>query len=411
MTTPPPQPAPPTRVLRLARLSTFAFFTLNGLLMGAWVVHIPAIEDRLQISHAVLGWLLLFLGGGAFLGMQVCGPLTDRYGSHRLVPVGGVLCSASLALPGLAHSAWTLALALLVLGFANGCLDVSMNTHAVQVERGYRRPVMSAFHAFFSIGGVLAALLGARTLSWGWSVPATLTGAAAAGIVLTLIAARGLLRPDPATGGPAPTGTAENDPPAHPGKAADPGRGTPSRVWALAVLALLVMLCEGVANDWSVLHLRDALDAPAATAAFAYGGFATAMTAGRLATDPVVARIGPVRVVRYGTVLAAAGLATASLTPWIPLALIGWTAFGLGLSGAVPQFFSAAGHLDPEASGAYVSRVAGLGYLGVLAGPAVIGPLTHLVPLQATFLLPVAFCLVAACAAGVLAPARASGPA
>ncbi|NED89647.1 MFS transporter, partial [Streptomyces sp. SID11233] len=42
------------------------------------------------------------------------------------------------------------------------------------------------------------------------------------------------------------------------------------------------------------------------------------------------------------------------------------------------------------------------GYLGMLAGPAVIGPMTHLMPLNVAFFLPVAFCVIAAVAAGVL---------
>ncbi|WP_242641214.1 MFS transporter, partial [Streptomyces kasugaensis] len=383
---------------------------LNGFVMGMWIVHIPAIEHRTGVTHAVLGWLLLFLGGGAFAGMQLCGPLTDRFGSHRVVPAGGLLCSAALVLPGLAQGPWALAAALLVLGFGNGCLDVGMNTHAVHVESRYGRPVMSAFHAVFSVGGVLAALVGARTLSWGWSAPVTLSCIAGLGVAVTLVTTTGLLRPRP--DGPAPDGGPANqslaeDTNGHGDAEVAPGgksgkRRTPSRIWALAVLALALMLCEGVANDWSALHLRDVLDAPAATAALAYGAFATAMTVGRFATDRVVARIGPVRLVRYGTALAAAGLVATALSPWIPLALAGWTVFGIGLSGCIPQFFSAAGHADAGASGANVSRVAGLGYLGVLAGPAVIGPLTQVIPLNLTFFLPVALCVLAACTAGVV---------
>ncbi|MYY86300.1 MFS transporter, partial [Streptomyces sp. SID335] len=149
------------------------------------------------------------------------------------------------------------------------------------------------------------------------------------------------------------------------------------------------------------------------TAALAYGAFATAMTVGRLLADRVAARCGPVAILRYGAAVAAAGLTVAALSPWIPLALVGWTVFGAGLSGCIPQLFSAAGHADPEAAGVNVSRVAGLGYLGMLAGPAVIGPLTHFVPLNLTFFLPVAFCVVAACAAGVLreTPQGAENPA
>ncbi|MFF3341191.1 MFS transporter [Streptomyces flavidovirens] len=387
------------RSLRAGRLATFAYFTLNGFLMGMWIVHIPAIEHRAGTSHAVLGWLLLLLGAGAFAGMQIVGPLTDRYGARTAVPVSAALCSAAVVLPGLATSTWTLGAALLVLGFGNGCLDVSMNAHAVQVERGYERPVMSAFHATFSVGGVLAALVGARTLSWGVSPAATLAAVALFGLVAALVAAPALLRPESAHTAEIPAAEA-------PTAGAKAARRTPRRIWVLAALALMLMLCEGVANDWSVLHLRDVLDAPAATAALAYGAFATAMTVGRLLADRVAARFGAVAIVRYGASVAALGLTMAALSPWVPLALIGWTLFGAGLSGCIPQLFSAAGHADPDASGVNVSRVAGLGYLGMLAGPAVIGPLTHWVPLNLTFFLPVAFCVIAACTAGILRPRR-----
>lgn len=68
-----------------------------------------------------------------------------------------------------------------------------MNAHAVQVERGYGRPVMSSFHAVFSLGGVAASLVGARTLGWGWSAPATLSGTAGVCLVAALMVAPALL--------------------------------------------------------------------------------------------------------------------------------------------------------------------------------------------------------------------------
>ncbi|MFI8287794.1 MFS transporter [Streptomyces sp. NPDC085614] len=379
------------RTLRNARVATFVYFALNGFLLGMWVVHIPAVAHAVGIGHAALGWLLLLLGLGAFAGMQLAGPLTDRLGARTVVPLGAALCSAAVVLPGLAVDTWTLGAALLLLGFGNGCLDVSMNAHAVQVESGYGRPVMSAFHATFSLGGVLAALIGARTLSGGLPPKATLAAAAVLSLVVAGVTARALL-PAAARAATAPdAGTAEST-----------RRRTPRRIWILAALALMLMLCEGVANDWSVLHLRDVLDAPAATAALAYGAFSTAMTAGRLLADRLTGRFGAVAILRHGSAVAALGLTAAALSPWIPLALAGWAVFGAGLSGCIPQLFSAAGHADSDAAGVNVSRVAGLGYLGMLAGPAVIGPLTHLVPLNLTFLLPVAFCVVAAGAAGIL---------
>lgn len=376
-------------VMRRARIATFAFFGLNGFVIGMWVVHIPVVEQRAGVDHATFGLLLLLLGGGAFVGMQVAGPLTDRFGPHRVVPLSAVLCTTALVLPGLATSGLALGAALLALGFGNGCLDVSMNAHAVEVEHAYGRTIMSAFHAVWSVGGFLAALVGARTLTWGWSPATTFALAAGATLAIAVAATPALMRKAP---GPAASGQKQR-------------RRTPARIWWLAVVAFLLMLAEGVANDWSVLHLSTVLDAPAATAAFAYGCFAAAMTIGRLLTDPVAQRFGPVAIVRYGSAIAAVGVLTASLTSSIPVALAGWTLFGIGLSGCVPQLFSAAGHADRDNAGANVSRVAGLGYLGILAGPAIIGPMTHLMPLNHTFLLIAVFCAVAVATAGLLSPA------
>ena len=401
------------RSLRAARVATFVYFVLDGTLMGMWLVQIPAVEKRVGISHATLGSLLVLLGLGAFLGMQVAGRLADRFGTRIVVPTAGVLCAATLVLPGLAREPWALAGALLVFGFSNGCLDVSMNAHAVHVEKAYNRNIMSAFHATFSIGGVIAAVVGARAISAGMSPAATLGIAGAVGVVVALIPARsllGLVSTSPApestagstvgsTVGSTTTSTAE-------GLLAEPVAKrravVPRRIWILAALALMCMLCEGVANDWSALEAKNILGATAATASYAYGTYAATMTIGRLLADQVSRRFGPAAVLRYGAATGAVGLAIVAFSPWIWLTLVGWAIFGLGLSGCVPQLFSAAGHTDPAAAGANVSRVAGLGYLGMLAGPALIGWMTRLMGLNHTFLLPALLLVIAAVAAGIL---------
>ena len=386
------------RALRAARVATFVYFVLDGTLMGMWLVQIPAIEKRVGISHATLGSLLVLLGVGAFFGMQLSGRLADRLGTRVVVPAAGVLCAATLVLPGLAREPWTLAGALLVFGFCNGCLDVSMNAHAVHVEKAYNRPIMSAFHATFSVGGVIAALVGAQATSAGLSPAATLGAAGVVGIVIALVFARSLLPTATATATPAAPDPAE----ATDTRPKTKRRPVPRRIWILAALAMMCMLCEGVANDWSAVEAKNILGASASTASFAYGTYAAAMTIGRLLADRVSARFGAAAVLRYGAATGAVGLTIVAVSPWIWTALIGWAIFGIGLSGCVPQLFSAAGHTDPAAAGTNVSRVAGLGYLGMLAGPALIGWMTRLTALGHTFLLPALLLVVAAATAGIL---------
>jgi MFS family permease len=369
------QTAPP----RAARVATWLYFGLNGFAVGMWVVHIPNIEHATGISHSTLGLLLLVLGGAAFTGMQVAGPLVDRLGQRRLVPAAGVLLGIALAGPGLATNWWTLGLTLILIGFGNGSIDVGMNAQAVVVERGYPRPIMAAFHAMWSIGGAIAALIGAATLRAGVPTEVTLGLAGLLCIVIALAASRYLIE---AT-------TDETDEPADE-RAKPPGK----LVWALGGLAFGLMLAEGVANDWAALHFRDILGTSVSTAAYAYGAFAVAMTVGRFLTDRVAAVVGPAAIVRWGAAMAAVGLTIVIVVPWVPVALFGWALFGLGLAGGVPQLFTAAGNLDPRAAGALMARVVGLGYVGLLAGPALIGGLAHWMPLNLAFILPLVLCVL-----------------
>ena len=384
------------RSLRAARVATFAYFAVNGFVMGTWVVHINVIARQAGVGTAMLGYLLLALGGSAFAGMRLCGPLNDRLGPRRVIPVSAALFSAAVVLPALAHNVWSLAGALAALGFSNGSLDVSMNTHAVKVEHRYRRPVMSAFHATWSLGGVLASIAGARTISWGWPIVPTLAVIAVLAAAVSVLAAPALLADEADEG--AASGARRRATGAKP--------RVPKGVWALAAVAMMVMLCEGVAYDWSTVHLRTVIHASAATSALAYGAYATAATAGRLIADRLAARIGPVALFRSGATLAGLGMVTVVLSHQATLAIAAWAAVGLGLSGCIPQLFTAAGGPDPGAAGANVARVAGLGYLGMLAGPAIIGPLTRVIALNLALVLPMALCFTAAYAAGVLRPAR-----
>lgn len=374
--------------LRSARAAIFGVFGINGFLLAMWVVHIPAIETRTGISHSTLGSLLLLLAAGAIAGMQLSGPLADRFGSRVMVALSGTLLSVAALGPGLASTAWQLGLTLAVFGFGNGALDVSMNSQAVVAERAYRRPIMSAFHGMFSIGGVAGSLVGAVTIRAGWAPTTTLGAAAVLGVAGIALCTTRLLPP-----------------PAHPRpehrEARPRGRYSP-RVLALGAVAFALMLAEGVANDWTTLQVKEHLAVPESVAALAFGAFSLTMTIGRFAADRVSAALGPVAVVRYGTLIAAAGMGLVVVSGWLPATLLGWALVGLGLSGCVPQIFTAAGNLGAGPAGANMSRVVGMGYFGFLAGPATIGWLTQLVPLTVAMVVPLGCVLVASRFAGIV---------
>ena len=375
--------APP----RAARAGVFGIFGLNGFLLSMWVVHIPTITDQTGISKATLGLMILILAPGALAGMQVAGPLADRFGSKNLITIGAVLLCITVLGPGFASTVMQLGIALALFGFANGVMDVSMNTQAVYVERLYGRPILAAFHALFSCGGFVGALFGSATLAAEWDIRYTLALAAGIGLVATVLCSRVLLPK---------VGRNRAEPGARP--------QVTRKVVLLGVLAFALLLSEGVANDWSALQMQDRLGSSDAIAALAFGAFSIAMTIGRFGADRVAGAFGPVAVLRFGTLLAAGGMALVMVSPWTSLNLVGWTLFGIGLAGGVPQIFTAAGNLSTASAGAIMSRVFGIGYLGFLAGPSLIGWLTNVVSLTTAMAIPLLCALAATLLAGAVRP-------
>ena len=104
-----------------------------------------------------LGLLLLCLGVGSMVAMPLTGLISARSGARPMILAGGF--GLALLLPVLAMAPGPVALgaALFVFGAALGTIDVAMNVHAVEVEEIAAVPLMSGFHAMWSMGGILGA--------------------------------------------------------------------------------------------------------------------------------------------------------------------------------------------------------------------------------------------------------------
>ncbi|MEU6564036.1 MFS transporter [Nocardia nova] len=390
--------AGPGSLARRARAAVFAVFALNGFLAAMWVVHIPAITDRTDVSHATLGLLILVMAGSGIAGMQAAGPLADRFGSRVLVGAAVVWLALAVLGPAFATGPVQLGIALAIFGFGNGALDVSMNAQAVQVERVYDRPIMAAFHGLFSCGGLIGSLAGAAAMHADLDIRTTFAAATVLALVLMAASVPNLLA--------RPVAVARIEPPpdpAAPSTAARRGGAWISReVLALGAIAFALLMAEGVANDWSALQTHEHLGVSDATAALSFGAFSTAMTLGRFGADRVSGRFGRVALVRWGSVLGAAGLLVIIASPWLPLTLTGWILAGFGLAGGVPQIFTAAGNLGTSTAATDMSKVFGLGYLGFLAGPSIIGWIAQQTSLTAAFTVPLLAVLLCAWFAGAV---------
>jgi predicted MFS family arabinose efflux permease len=336
--------------------ATRLVFLVSGVGMAAWAPMVPYAKARLGLDEAQLGLLLLAFGGGSMASMPLVGFLTHRFGSRRVIGVGGWMLCLALPLLAVAPGVTALAFGLLYFGAALGALDVAMNAHAVEMERRDGRALMSGFHGLFSIGG----LSGAAGMSLLLALGLPLTTAA---VVISVLLAVVVLTQWPHL----VEHVAAADEPA---AAFGMPRGI---VLLLGLLCFISFLAEGSMLDWSAVFLRDFRGFPAASAGIGYAVFSVAMALGRLTGDWTVTRFGPVATVRLGACTAAAGFLLASLLAWPFAALAGFVLVGLGAANIVPVMFGAAGRLPGTSPSMAIATVTALGYAGLLAGPALIG--------------------------------------
>ena len=374
----PDTPATPKHAAgRAEQHSTRLLFLLAGFSAAAWASLVPVAKAATGVNEGQLGLVLLCLGIGSLLAMPVSGVVSTRHGCRKVLMVCGVALCACLPLLASVQNVFTLAASLFFFGAMIGTFDCVMNIQAVIVERDSKRPLMSSFHGFYSLGGLLGAATTSTIMDLGVSPFATVSAIALAGVLLLMGIRRHVL----------PYGNPAEGPPfALP-------RG---EVLFLGMLCMTVFLVEGSMMDWSAVMLAENHGMPVAQAGYGFAAFSLTMTFGRLTGDRIVARVGRRSVVTVGGLLAMGGILLATLVPLWQAALLGYAMVGLGCSNIVPVLFTAVGRQTSMPQSVAVPAMSTLGYAGVLAGPAAIGFIAHHSSLPMAFLLVAALMLFVA---------------
>ncbi len=353
------------------RLATRLAFFGTGFIMASWAPLVPFAKARLGVDEAELGLLLLCLGVGSVLAMPITGVLSARIGGRPMILLGGVGMCALLPALSYASSPVALGLALLVFGASVGTIDVAMNAHAIEVETSARTPLMSGFHAMYSIGEFAGA--GSMTLLLSLGVAPLPAALASSALTLAVIGctAPGLLRTRPAAGDRSP--------------AIPKGAFPKGAVLLIAGLAGVSFLVESAVLNWGALLITAKQLAPAAQGGIGFTLFAIAMTVGRFSGDAIVGRFGGRLVLLGSGALAVGGFVVLLTAPFAPIAMAGFLLIGLGASNIVPILFSAAGRQRTMSPALAVAAITTTGYAGILVGPAIVGFVAHAIGLAGSF--------------------------
>ena len=362
----------PRHELLAWRNAIFVIFTLSGLSIATWAARLPEIKQNLDVSTGSIGILILGMSAGSILGLMASAWLMARFGARTgmvfslsCVAVGLVLIGIGA---GVVFSPPLVFLGLALFGFGNGSVDVMMNVEGAAAETELGKTVLPLMHAFFSVGTVLGAGIGAAASALEISVVWHAVAMAALIALAVVIAVRYVpIREN--LGDTTTTSSHKQDWNAR--LRANLAVWADVRLILIGVIMLGMAFAEGSATDWLALATVEGHGQSEPTGAIVFGVFVSAMTVGRVAGGPLVDRFGRVVVLQVSAVSAAIGLLVFILGPELWIVVIGTVLWGLGSALGFPLGMSAAAE-GPNAA-ARVSAVAMIGYLAFLVGPPVIG--------------------------------------
>jgi MFS family permease len=382
--------------LGTARLADGAAFFTQGLVFISLTTRLPDVRDRWDFSEVTLSLILLMMVVLAGVGSVLAERAARSTDSALVLRAGLLLMVAAVPVLVLAPGFPVFVAGMAAYGVALGVVDASTNMQAVAIEHGYGRPILPSFHGMWTLGGIVGSII---TLSTG---AVSFRWAAVVALLPLVIAFAPYLRRDHGVIDPDAQAAAEAVP-------------WPPLLLVGAALVLFYMV-DTAAATWGPTYLDDAFDTPSGLVALATLPYLVASGAMRLAGDTLVARLGPVAVLRYGAMVAFGALGVIVLAPTWPIAVLGFTVLGLGVAVIAPLGFSAAAVLAGATSlsgaarqarvDAVIARFNQFNYVGALLGSVLTG-LAGAGSLRVGFAVPMVLVLLLLPLAKAFAPAPA----
>lgn len=360
------------KIFKNSRFAVSLIFAINGMVFGTWASRIPAIVDFHDLSPGSLGLLIFLAGLSAVIAFSIFGRAADRYGAAFITKRATLLLiPLTLIFIAYANSIWMLVFAVIFFGAIHGGDDVAMNAWAAEVEREYTRPVMSSFHAMWSLGAGIGAGLGSLLAFYEVGFKNHFSLISIIIFVLALSAAF------------VPFESQKNKKEAN-----SPFISIPKgSLLPVATITFFASLSEGAVADWSAIFLKSVASLNDGNAALGFTVFSVCMFSMRLLGDRISFIIGPATAARYSGLVALTGSIILLVSDSFLLLLLGFGLIGLGIAVIIPLAFSRAGNDETISQGTAIASIATLGYGGMLLGPLFLGLIAEITSIKTSFLI------------------------
>lgn len=373
------------------RLGIGILFLLCGLNFATWATRIPDFKQILHLSDAALGTVLMGLPIGSLVSLPIAGLLIAKYNSKIICLVAVVLYTLIIPLIGFSTNALQLFGCLFLFGMSGDILNIAMNTQVVMLEKKMSKIIMSSFHAIFSCGLMLGALLGGILVSNNIEFRIHFFSISVVNLILIPAFYFYLLNDDKV-----------KQPIKNESKSSIFKLG--SYLIILSFIAFCGMLCEGAMADWITLYFKENVNSDLLPNTIGFTSFAAAMVVGRLSGDYLSNKYKVKNILITNGLLISIGMAVTLIMPQIFIKIVGCFIIGVGISTIVPLIYSKAGTQTKILPSIAIAGVSTIAYIGFLLGPVVIGYLSDLFSLQLALVLLIVLGLVASTIAKLFIP-------
>jgi len=353
------------------RLAVSLFYFGQGLGFATWASRIPTIKNALGLSEAQLGTLLLMIPIGQLLTLPLAGFLTNRYGSHRLLPWASAFYALLLIFIGFSPNIWMLGVSLFFFGVMGNMCNISVNTQGVLAEELYERPIMSSFHGAWSLAGFTGALIGILSMNLEWTSIQQFVGICVL-LLVNVLLNRSFLIPE----------IKKEKEKTEKSKFKPDGL-----IIQLGIIGFFSMATEGAMFEWSGVYFSEVLKAPEKLIILGFGSFMVMMALGRFIGDAVIAKIGRQRTLQISGILMFFGMLVSVIFPNLYVCTLAFMLVGLGVACNVPTVYSVTGKHKTIPAGVALAMVSSISFLGFLMAPPLIGYIAELFNLRYSFAL------------------------
>ncbi|MGJ8745790.1 MFS transporter [Polaribacter sp.] len=340
---------------------SWVFSSIN-ILVGTWVLYLPHIKMKFELNDSQIGLALFFTACGLLISIPFVPYINKKIGVGRSTKIGIIIFAILFNLPLVVSNFFLLCLSLLIIGVFSGFTDVSMNALVSIIEKREQQHFMSAAHGFFSLGGFIGAGVGSFLITR-FSNPSYHMLLMSLFIILTtFLLSKNYenIVENPQEKDIESTSIFKHIKP----------------ILGLSIIAFIIMFNEGAVEHWSNLFLFDIVQVSESKAGFGFVIFSLTMTLGRFLGDGVSKKIGAIKTISYGCIIAILAYSLILVANFYS-SVVGFGLLGLGLSVIIPEIFRLAGNTKKMNTSVAISVVSGIGFLGFLIGPVLLGLISN----------------------------------